>query len=481
MVTLHNLVGRATEPQEESTMTAQQYDAIIIGAGQSGGPLSTALAGAGWKTALIEREHVGGTCINEGCTPTKTMVASARAAYMARRSADYGVSTGPVSVDMQVVRQRKRSIVDSWRDGSTRRITSTEGVDLLMGEASFTAPKTLEVRMNDGTTRELTADKMFINTGARPASPPIKGLDSVPALDSTSVMELDSVPDHLLVIGGGYIGLEFGQMFRRFGSQVTIVQRNKQLLPREDQDIADEVADILRGDGIEVLTSTNPDHVTQTDAGGIALTVTTPEGQRTLHGSHLLVAVGRAYNTDMLNVQAAGLETGKKGVLVANERLETNVPGIYALGDVKGGPAFTHISYDDFRILKTNLLEGGSATTAERMVPYTVFIDPQLGRIGLSEAEARAQGYNVRIASMPMSYVARAIEVEETRGKMKAVVDGDTDRILGAAILGIEGGEIAAILQVAMMGNLPARALRDGVFSHPTLAESLNNLFATLQ
>jgi pyruvate/2-oxoglutarate dehydrogenase complex dihydrolipoamide dehydrogenase (E3) component len=462
-------------------MATQQYDAIVIGAGQSGGPLSTALAKAGWKTAIIEREHVGGTCVNEGCTPTKTMVASARAAYLARRAADYGVNTGSVSVDMQVVRQRKRDIVASWSSGSKQQIVSTEGVDLLMGEASFTGTKELTVKMNDGSRRDLTADNIFINVGARPSAPPIPGLDDVPTLDSTSIMELDHAPEHLLVLGGGYIGLEFGQMFSRFGSQVTIIQRNTQLLPREDEDIAADVANILRNEGIEVLTGTNTTQVSQTDGGGIQMTVQTPEGEQMLTGSHLLVAVGRKPNTDLLNVEAAGLETDKKGALVANDRLETNVPGIYALGDVKGGPAFTHISYDDFRIISTNLLEGGSASIDGRMVPYTVFMDPQLGRIGLTEAQAREQGYNVRVARLPMEYVARAIEVDETRGVMKAVVDGDTDQILGASILGIEGGEIAGVLQVAMMGKLPSAALRDGVFSHPTLTESLNNLFMTLE
>jgi pyruvate/2-oxoglutarate dehydrogenase complex dihydrolipoamide dehydrogenase (E3) component len=462
-------------------MAAQQYDAIVIGAGQSGGPLSTALAKAGWKTAIIEREHVGGTCVNEGCTPTKTMVASARAAYLARRAADYGVNIGPVSVDMQVVRRRKRDIVASWSSGSEQQIVSVEGVDLLMGEASFTGPKELTVKMNDGSRRDLTADNIFINVGARPSAPPIPGLDDVPTLDSTSIMELDHAPEHLLVLGGGYIGLEFGQMFSRFGSKVTIIQRNTQLLPREDEDIAEEVANILRGEGIEVLTGTNTTQVSQAAGGGLQMTVETQQGEQILTGSQLLVAVGRKPNTDLLNVEAAGLETDKKGALVANDRLETNVPGIYALGDVKGGPAFTHISYDDFRIISANLLEGGSASIDGRMVPYTVFIDPQLGRIGLTETQAREQGYNVRVARLPMEYVARAIEVDETRGMMKAVVDGDTDQILGASILGIEGGEIAGVLQVAMMGKLPAAALRDGVFSHPTLTESLNNLFMTLE
>jgi len=457
------------------------YDAIVIGAGQAGGPLSTELARAGWKTALIEREHVGGTCINEGCTPTKTMVASARVAYLARRGADYGVQTGPVTVDMTKVRQRKRDIVDSFRNGSQRRIESTKGVDLLMGEARFTGPKTLEVRLKSGETQQLTAGTIFLNAGDRPAKPALSGIENVSTLDSTSIMELDTVPEHLLVVGGGYVGLEFGQMFRRFGSRVTIIQRGAYLLAREDADVAGEVANILREDGIEVLLETRPVRVEQSTAGNISLTVQTPAGERTLIGSHLLVATGRVPNTDWLNLDAAGIQVDKRGFIEVNERLETNVPGIYALGDIKGGPAFTHISYDDFRIIRTNLLEKGNASIHGRLVPYTVFIDPQLGRIGLSETDARAQGRDIKVAKMPMNYVARALEVDESRGFMKAVVDAGTGQILGAAILGIEGGEIMAMLEVAMMGKVPYTVLRDAVFAHPTLAESLNNLFTGLE
>ena len=458
-----------------------RYDAIIIGAGQSGGPLSTTLAQAGWKTAIIERIHVGGTCINEGCTPTKTMVASARVAYLARRAPDYGVHFGPVTVDMVKVRQRKRDIVDSFRNSSQRRIESTEGVDLLMGEAHFTGPKELEVRLTNGETRQLTADTIFINAGDRPSRPSISGVDSVPTLDSTSIMELDVVPDHLLIIGGGYVGLEFGQMFRRFGSQVTVIQRGAYLLAREDPDVAGEVAKILREDGLEVLLETSPTHVEKAGDGKIQLTIRTPRGERILAGSHLLVAAGRTPNTDWLNLAATGVQVDKKGFIQVNEKLETNVPGIYALGDIKGGPAFTHISYDDFRIIRTNLLENGNATIRDRLVPYTVFIDPQLGRVGLSETEARSKGRNIKVAKMPMNYVARALEVDESRGFMKAIVDADTSQILGAAVLGIEGGEIMAMLEIAMMGKLPYTVLRDGIFAHPTLAESLNNLFSSFE
>jgi pyruvate/2-oxoglutarate dehydrogenase complex dihydrolipoamide dehydrogenase (E3) component len=454
----------------------QHYDAIVIGSGQAGTPLCTALATAGFRTALVEREHVGGTCINEGCTPTKTMVASARVAYLARRGRDYGIHTGELTIDMERVRQRKRDIVAKFRDGSQVRIEKTANLDLIFGDARFVAPKTISVRMKDGSENQLSADKFFINAGERPALPKIRGLRDVTFLDSTSIMELDVVPEHLLVLGGGYVGLEFGQMFRRFGSRVTIIQSGPQLLNREDLDVATAISNILVEDGISVLLNATATRVSQSD-GSIRVDVQLPSGPQTVVGSHLLVATGREPNCDTLNLAVAGIQTGPHGFIQVNDRLETTAPDVYALGDIKGGPAFTHISYDDFRIIRTNIIEKGNATTAGRLVPYTVFIDPQLGRIGLTETEARTQKKNVGVAKMPMSYVARAVEVDETRGFMKVVVDKETEQILGAAILGIEGGEIMAMLQLAMMGKLRYSTLRDGVFAHPTLAESLNNLF----
>ena len=453
----------------------EQYDAIVIGAGQAGGPLASALARSGKRTALIEREHVGGTCINEGCTPTKTMVASARVAYLARRAGDYGVSTGPVQVDMGRVRERKRAIVKSFRTSSLRRIEAAAGLDLICAEARFTGPRRVAV---DG--RELSADLVFINTGGRPAAPDVEGLDRVSSLDSTSIMELDRVPEHLIVLGGGYIGLEFGQMFRRFGSRVTIIQRGSQLLPLEDRDVAEAVLGVLREDGIEVVLEAEARHAEEAGAGA-RVTVRTPGGDRVLEGSHLLRATGRVPNTDRLDLGAAGIESDGRGFVTVNSRLETSVPGVYALGDVKGGPAFTHISYDDFRVIRTNLLQGGSACITDRLLPYAVFIDPQLGRIGLSEQQARRQGRPYRVAKMPMTHVARALELDEARGFMKALVDPASGTILGAAVLGIEGGELMAALQLAMMGKVPYGRLRDAVFAHPTLAESLNTLFTTLE
>ena len=456
--------------------TTDHYDAIVIGSGQGGTPLCTALAEAGLRTALIEREHVGGTCINEGCTPTKTMIASGRVAYMARRGADYGVHTGPISIDMERVRQRKGDIVARFRSGNQGKIEKTANLDLIFGEASFSGPKSLNVTLRTGAQRTLTADKFFINAGDRPSVPRLDGLKDVPYLNSTSIMELDSVPEHLLVLGGGYIGLEFGQLFRRFGSQVTIIQSREQLLNLEDPDVAHEVENIFKEDGIDILLNANATRASRSD-GEIRLDVEAQARSQTLAGSHLLIATGRSPNSDTLNLAAAGIRTDSHGFIIANDRLETTARSIYVLGDIKGGPAFTHISYDDYRIIRTNVIEKGEASTAGRLVPYTVFIDPQLGRIGMTETEARTRNKKIRVAKMPMTYVARALEVDESRGFMKAIVDTDSGQILGAAILGIEGGEIMAMIQLAMMGNLPYTLLRDGVFAHPTLAESLNNLF----
>lgn len=461
-------------------MTDAAYDIIIIGSGQAAGPLATALTSAGRRVALVEAVHVGGTCINEGCTPTKTMVASARVAYLARRAADYGVRVGPVDMDMTVVRQRKRDVVTSFRDGSTDAILDG-GVDLIRGSAAFTAADRVSVRGADGAEQNLTAPVIVVNAGARPSRPPIPGLDAVATLDSTSIMELDRVPDHLLVLGGGYVGVEFGQMFRRFGSRVTIVQRAPRLLGREDADVADAVATILRDDGVDILLDTETVAVSGSAKGRVTVTVRSKSGAEHTHsGSHLLVATGRVPNTERLGLDAAGVATDQRGYIVVDERLRTNVPGIYAVGDVKPGPAFTHISYDDFRILRTNLAEGGDATITNRLVPYCVFMDPQLASVGLHEEEARAQGRRIRVARMGMDHVARAIEVSETRGFMKAIVDADTERILGFTVLGIEGGEMMAAMEIAMLGNLPYTALRDGIFAHPTLMEAFNNLFSSL-
>jgi pyruvate/2-oxoglutarate dehydrogenase complex dihydrolipoamide dehydrogenase (E3) component len=454
-----------------------QYQAIVIGSGQGGNPLCRALAQAGVRTVLVEREHIGGTCVNQGCTPTKTMVASARIAYLSRRAVDYGVQTGNIRIDMARIRKRKRDIVHSFRNGSQASLEKTKNLDLIFGEASFIGPNSLAVRLKNGEERGLHAEQIFINAGCRPAIPNVDGLGELQYLDSTSIMELDVVPEHLLVLGGGYVGLEFGQMFRRFGSRVSVVQSGAQLLRGEDSDVADEIAAFLRQDGLELYLNTRAERVTKSGSH-IVLTTRYKTGEvRELQGSHLLVATGRVPNVEALNLSVCGIATDDRGFIKVNSKLETTTPGVYALGDINGGPAFTHISYDDFRILRTNVIDKGSVTTDGRPIPYTVFIDPQLGRVGITEAQAREQKRNFRVAKMPMSSVARALEVDESRGFMKAIVDADTNQILGAAVLGIEGGEIMSMLQLAMMGKLPFTALREAIFAHPTLAESLNNLF----
>jgi pyruvate/2-oxoglutarate dehydrogenase complex dihydrolipoamide dehydrogenase (E3) component len=455
--------------------TPESFDAIIIGSGQGGNPLAEALIEAGKKTAMIERQDVGGTCINRGCSPTKTMVASARVAYLARRGSDYGVDLGSVAVDMGRVRERKRGIVSSFRQSREKRLEKVHA-DLIRGEASFTGPRQLRVALRDDGERQLTAPRIFIDTGTRSAVPSIPGLDAVPYLDNDSIMELDRVPEHLVILGGGYIGVEFSQMFRRFGSQVTVIQRGPQLLGEEDQEVVAEVAKILRQDGVEILLNARTEKITPTE-GGIRLELSVEGKAQTIDGSDLLIATGRVPNTGALKPAAGGIETDERGFIRANERLETTAPGVYVIGDVKGGPQFTHISYDDYRILKTNLLEGGQRTTRDRMVPYTVFMDPQLGRVGMTEKEAQRSGRKIRVARMPMTSVARALEVDETRGLMKAIVDAETEEILGATVLGIEGGEVMSVFQMAMMGHLKYRVLHDAIFAHPTLAESLNNLF----
>lgn len=457
------------------------YDAIVIGAGQAGGPLSSALAGAGRRTAIVERAHYGGTCVNIGCTPTKTMIASGRIAYLARRGADYGIGTGPVTVDQRAIRRRKQTVVDSFREGSESGVRTTEGLDAIDGQARFTGSRHVTVALTGGGERRLTADQVFINVGDRPAIPPIDGLDGVPYLTSTTILDLEETPRHLVVIGAGVISVEFGQLFRRLGAEVTFLIRGDDFLATEDPEISDALRDIFIEDGIDLRFGTQATRVSRSAGGGIALEISGRGGPAgTLEASHLLVATGRRPNTDDLGLDAAGVATDDKGHITVNGRLETSAEGVWALGDVTGGPAFTHISYDDFRIVRDNLLHGGSRTTDDRIVPWTVFTDPQLGHVGMTERQARAAGHEVRVASLPMSSVARAIETDETRGLMRAVVDAKTDRILGATVLGIEGGEVATVIQVAMMGGLPYTALRDAAISHPTVSESLNNLFLSL-
>jgi len=493
------------------------YYAIIIGSGQGGGPLAQAFAESGKKTALIESTHVGGTCVNEGCTPTKTMIASGRSAYMACGAKSMGVEfkRSSLKLNLETVRKRKRDIVTSFRGGGEKRIKDTVNLDLIMGKAKFKSSNEVEVtRIECGGTEVLTADKIFINAGCSPAPLNIKDSHLVePAanLTSTSIMELDAVPRHLVVIGGGPIGLEFGQLFRRFGAQVTIVQRAAHLIPNEDADISTEMEKILTEDGITVYLGAQAKWFSRVPTGSVVLQITTSHGDtKSIFASHVLNATGRPPNTAYLDLEAAGVKLTPRGHIEVNDHLETSAPDIYALGDIKGGPAFTHISYDDFRVLKHNLITHTTSaplSIKDRVIPYCVFTDPQLGRVGLTEKQARAlyppgscsadrepspveedltptsenptaAPSRIATATMPMSWVARALELNETRGMMKAVIDKETDKILGFACLGYEGGEVMSTVQMAMKGGLTWRDLRDGVFAHPCMAESLNNLFA---
>lgn len=490
-----------TSSTADSSGNTKAYDAIVIGSGQGGGPLATAFAKSGKKTALVEAVHLGGCCVNEGCTPTKTMVASGRVAYLARRGKDYGVHTSEgdaqIKVDMTKVRQRKRDIVDQFRSGSERRAAAVEGLDVLMGTAKFLSEKNVQVSLQDGGAVDISGDVIVINTGERPVKPTLPGLESVDSsrvLDSTSVQELGEVPKHLLVLGGGYIGLEFGQLFRRLGAEVTIIQRGKQLLPREDPDIAKAMLEILEQDGITIHLSTTATGISGSDGDlPVTLKFKSSEGtEKEARGSHILFAAGRTPNTDMLNLDAAGVKMDSRGHIVATDDLRTTTPGIWVLGDVKGGPAFTHIAYDDFRILQNNLITHPNPPTAGKWtvegrrggkVPYVVYTDPQLGHVGLHESEARAlqPPRNIKVAVMPMAYVARAMETDEKRGVMKGIVDGETGQILGFTCLGVEGGEIMTVVQMAMMGGLKYGDLQGAVFAHPTFAESLNNLWGSLK
>lgn len=458
----------------------KEFDAIVIGAGQAGVPLAKKLAQAGWKTALIEKRVVGGTCINDGCTPTKAMVASAKMAYMADKSHELGIDIPSYKVDFKAVMARKSAIVKQFREGATAGVEKTKNLTLIYGEAKFEDDHTLYIRGNDGSFENYTAKHIFINTGESPVIPDIEGVNEIDYLTSTTILELAEVPEHLLIVGGGYIGLEFGQMFRRFGAKVTLLEHSDRLLPKEDIDVCEVVSEIFKEDGISVLTEATAVKFEKLNNGHIKVTVE-QEGKKTTHTcSHVLLAAGRKPQTEFLGLENTAIECDDRGHVKVNEFLETNAKNVYALGDVKGGPAFTHISYNDYVIVTKNLLEDGNMTTKNRLVPYCMFTDPQLGRVGITEMEAIKQKLDYLVAKIPMKNVARAIETAQTRGFMKAVVDKKTRQILGATIVGEQGGEIMSVLQMAMMGNITFDEIRYTVFAHPLYAESLNNLFMSI-
>ncbi|WP_087001633.1 FAD-containing oxidoreductase [Rhizobium sullae] len=452
----------------------KNYDAIFIGAGQSGPFLAARMAGKGMKVALIERKYLGGTCVNAGCMPTKTLVASARAAHVARRGADYGVKiTGGIDVDMKIVRKRAETVIMDARNGLIGWFDGMETADVVYGQAQFTGPKTVSV---NGET--LTAPQVFLNVGARPVIPDFPGLKDIDYLTSTSIIYLDTLPRHLAVIGGSYIGLEFAQMYRRFGAKVTVVERGPKLASREDEDISDAIEDILRAEGIAVHT--NADGIAFAKRGD-GVDVSTGAGRPAIGASHVLIATGRRPNTDDLGLDAAGVATDKRGYITVDDRLMTNVEGIFALGDCNGRGAFTHTSYNDFEIAAANLLDGGDRRVSSRIPAYALYIDPPLGRAGITEKEARFSGKKIMISTRPMSRVGRANERGETQGFMKIIADAETKQILGAAILGIEGDEAIHGIIDAMNAGTTYPALQWSVPIHPTISELIPTVLGDLK
>lgn len=458
----------------------ETYDAIIIGIGQAGNPLSATLSEQGLKIAVIEREHPGGSCINYGCTPTKAMVATANISHLIRTSEEVGIHSSSPQTNFKEVIKRRDSIVKKWREGIEKKMSETENIDYLFGEASFIGDKQLQIKMKDsGEHKEITADKIFINVGTSPRIPDIEGLEEVEYLTAKSMMKLQELPEHLVILGGSYIGLEFGQMYHRLGSKVTIIQLEKQLAPKEDEDVAETIQEFLGEEGIEVYLNTKPVRIGKKGSG---LSIQTKgDTNKTIDCSHLLIATGTRPNTDVLKLEKTKVKLAKHQYIEVNQHLETNIEGIFALGDCKGGPEFTHISYDDFRIVNDYLFGKKKRKMDDRMLPYTMFTKPELGRVGLNEKQAKEKGINYKIAQMPMAHAARAIEANQTNGLLKVLIDPKSKKILGATCLAEVGGEMMSALQIAMMGGLTYEQLRDGVFAHPTYTESLNNLFANVE
>jgi pyruvate/2-oxoglutarate dehydrogenase complex dihydrolipoamide dehydrogenase (E3) component len=451
------------------------YDAIVIGSGQAGPFLAARLAGAGMATALIEREHWGGTCVNDGCMPTKTLVASARAAHIARRAADFGVTLcGPVGVDMKAVKARKDRIVEQAVANLTGWLQGITNLTLVWGHARFVSPHAVEVAG-----RLLTAPRIFINVGGRPTLPDWQGMDSVPTLNNSSVMDLDVLPEHLLVAGGSYIGLEFAQIFRRFGARVTVLEAADRLIAREDVEVSREVQVILEREGIEFITGVGAASVSR-DPRGVRVSLQAGGRAREVEGSHLLVATGRRPNTDDLGLDRAGIATDARGFIHVDDQLRTNVPGIWALGDANGQGAFTHTSYNDHEIVAANLFDNDSRRVSDRIPAYALFTDPPLGRVGMTEAQVRASGRPALVGVMPMTRVGRAKERGETQGFMKVLVDEETRRILGAALLCIEGDEIVHSLLDVMAADAPYTVIQRCVHIHPTVSELIPTLLGRL-
>ena len=454
----------------------QHYDFLILGSGESGKYLAWTMAKAGHRVAVVERRWVGGTCPNIACLPSKNVIYSGHVASLFRRGQEFGLAAGPVSVDMAAVRARKRKMVDELI-AIHRKNYADSGAELIMGEGRFVAPRTIEVQLQQGGTRLLSGERVYLNLGTRAAIPDVPGLRQSSPLTHVEALELDHVPEHLIVLGGGYVGLEFAQPMRRFGSRVTVVEHGPQLAGREDPDVARLLLRRFADEGIDVVLNARPVKVEGRSGDSVRFQVHTATGERIIEGSDILVAAGRTPNTQAIGLDAAGVNLDERGYVQVNERLETSAPGVWAMGDCAGSPQFTHVAFDDFRVVRDNLA-GGDRTTRDRLVPYGMFTDPELGRVGLNEVAAQRAGIAYRVARTPMAAVLRTRTLSETGGFLKALVAVDSDRLLGFTALGASGGEVIAVVQTAMLAGLPYTALRDTIFTHPTIAEGLTVLFA---
>jgi pyruvate/2-oxoglutarate dehydrogenase complex dihydrolipoamide dehydrogenase (E3) component len=454
----------------------EAYDDVVLGSGAGGKLLSWHLAGSGRRVAVVERRYIGGSCPNINCLPSKNEIWSAKVADLLRHAAQFGIVTGSIAVDMAKVRQRKRAMVEGLI-ALHLDLYRKSGSELVMGDGRFVAPKTLEVRLRDGGTRVLKGERVFLNLGTRATIPPTPGLADARPLTNIEALELDRLPAHLIVLGGGYVGLEFAQAYRRFGSRVTVVQYGPQMIAQEDPDVADAIGRLLSDEGIEVLLSAEVLRVEGRSGESVRFRVRTPQGERLLEGSDILVATGRTPNTAGIGLDTAGVRLDERSYVQVNERLETSAPEVWAIGECAGSPQFTHVSEDDFRVIRDNLA-GGSRTTRDRLIPFCLYTDPPLARVGLSEAEAQRRGVAVRVARLPMEAVLRTRTTGETRGFMKALLDARTDRILGFTMFGPEAGEVMAVVQTAMLAGMPYTGLRDAILAHPTMAEGLTGLFA---
>jgi pyruvate/2-oxoglutarate dehydrogenase complex dihydrolipoamide dehydrogenase (E3) component len=457
----------------------ERFDSLVLGSGNGGMYLAWHMARSGLRTAVVERRWIGGSCPNIACLPSKNEIWSAKVADLVHHAASFGAITPSVTIDMAKVRQRKRAMVDGLKEIALQ-LYKESGAELIMGSGHFTAPGTLEVRLNDGGTRLLAADRVFVNVGTHATIPDIPGLAAAEPLTHIEALELDQLPSHVIVLGGSYVGLEMAQAHRRFGSRVTVIEQGPQIAGREDPDVAEELRRILADEGIEFVVAAEPRRVQGRSGGEVSFAVGTPSGERTIAGSHILVATGRTPNTARIGLEAIGVELDGRGYIKVSERLETTAPAVLAIGECCAGhQQFTHVSYDDYRIIRDNMA-GANRSTRDRLVPYCLFTDPQLARVGLSESDAQRQGIEVRVAKLPMSAVLRTHTLDERRGFMKALVAANDDRVLGFAMLGPEAGEVMAAVQVAMLAGAPYTCLRDAVLAHPTMAEGLGALFANL-